>query len=120
MDPTRIPPVDIDGFRESMREVGVEEIVDPTLQIFLEESQRIFADLVVAVDAGDAGIVRASAHSLKSSSSAVWAHDLAGLLQGLESAALAGDMMAISEIFRRTEPEYDAVIAHLVERGVAA
>ncbi len=32
------PPVDLEGFRSVMREAGVEEIVEDTLEIYLEEA----------------------------------------------------------------------------------
>lgn len=117
MEPTSTP-VDVDGFRASMREVGVEEIVEETLEVFVDEAQRIFADLSAAVVAGDVQTLRVSAHTLKSSSGNVWAHDLAALLRDVEAAAGGGgDLASATEIFRRAEPEYEAVISYLTSLG---
>lgn len=107
------PPVDLAGFRETMREAGVEEIVDATLEIYVSEATGLFEALRGAVAAGDTEEVRARAHSLKSSSGNVWAVDLAGLLNQMESAARSGDMSGAAEIFEWVEPEYEAVMAYL-------
>ena len=113
-------PIDVDGFRSSMRAVGIEEIVEPTLVIFVEEARQIFADLSAGVSGGDVEMVRTAAHKLKSSSGNVWAHDLSVLLAEMETAAESGDSPATAEIFRRAKPEYEAVISHLVSLGVRA
>jgi len=107
------PPVDLAGFRETMREAGVEEIVDATLEIYVSEAKGLFEALRAAVAAGDTEEVRAQAHSLKSSSGNVWAADLSGLLNQMESAAQSGDMSGAAEIFKSVEPEYEAVTAYL-------
>ena len=118
MEPDSIPPVDLDGFRATMREAGIEEIVDATLEVYVEEARAIFAALSAAVLAGDAAAVRANAHSLKSSSGNIWASDLAELLNELESAAHAENLTGATEIFARVEPQYKSVMAYLAESGV--
>ena len=116
MEPDRMPPpVDLERFRETMREAGVEEIVDPILEVYLEEAQAIFAGLRAAVLAGDAEAVRTNAHSLKSSSGNIWAARLAELLNELETAAHGGDLANTTGIFERVKPVYESVMAYLVE-----
>ena len=117
MEPDSIPPVDIDGFRATMREAGIEEIVDATLEVYVEEAQAIFAALSAAILAGDAEAVRANAHSLKSSSGNIWASDLAELLNELETAAHGGNLAVATEIFERVKPQYESVMAYLAESG---
>lgn len=119
-EPMTRSPIDVDGFRASMRDVGVEEIVDPTLVIFVEEAKTIFCDLSAAVSSGDLETVRVASHKLKSSSGNVWAHDLAALLEEIESAAISGDFPAAAEIFSRAKPEYEAVISKLASLGASA
>jgi len=112
-------PLDLEGFRSAMREVGVEEIVEPTLHVFVSEAAAIFDTLMAAVAEGDSESVRTAAHSLKSSSANVRATELAELLELVEAAATKGDM---EEVRRLSEPigaEYRAVIAFLAESGIS-
>lgn len=118
-EPVRRSPIDVDGFRASMRDIGVEEIVDPTLVIFVEEARTIFCDLSAAVSSGDLETVRAASHKLKSSSGNVWAHGLAALLEEIETSAISGDLSAAVEIFGRAKPEYEAVISELASLGAS-
>ena len=93
MEADTTPPVDLEGFRETMRAAGIEEIVEPTLEIFLQEAQRLFAALSTAVPAGDEETVRSAAHSLKSSAGNIWATRLARVLNELEGAANRGETL---------------------------
>lgn len=112
------PPVDLDGFRSAMREVGVEEIVDPTLHVFVAEAATIFEALVEALASGVSETVRRTAHSLKSSAANVHATTLAELLGRLEIAATHGDLVDVRQLFDRIRAEYDAVVVFLAESGV--
>ena len=111
------PPVDLEAFRATMREAGVEEIVDSTVALYVEQAERIFAALSAAVVAGDTEAVRANAHSLKSASGNVWAVRLAELLNELERAATAGDLTAAVEVYETVKPEYESVVEYLSESG---
>ena len=113
-----VPPLDLEGFRSAMREVGVEEIVEPTLQVFVSEAATIFEALVEAVASQDSETARTTAHSLKSSCANVRATTLAELLGRLETAAAQGDIVDVRRLFARVRAEYDAVIAFLAESGV--
>jgi HPt (histidine-containing phosphotransfer) domain-containing protein len=113
--PDRLPPVDIEGFRETMRAAGIEEIVGPTLEVFIEEGQVIFSDLSAAVLAGNSESISAHAHALKSSSRNILASGLADLLDELE--AQAGDLNTAADIFGRIKPGYDSVMAYLAGSG---
>jgi HPt (histidine-containing phosphotransfer) domain-containing protein len=107
------PPVDVAGFRETMREAGVEEIVEPTLLLFVQEAERVFERLSAALQSGDNEATRSCAHAMKSSSLNIRAWRLAGLLEELESAGGAGASDTANEVFGRVRPEYEAVIAYL-------
>jgi len=110
--------VDLDGFRALMREAGVEEVVDTTLDIYLEESPRIFAALDVAVAAGDPDATRRLAHSLKSSSGNIRANRLFGLLQAMETLGRAADAEGARSALPELREEFGAVMAQL-SRGKA-
>ena len=119
MEPNGNPPVDLDGFRSAMRDVGADEIVELTLPVYVEEAKSLFSSLSAAVSSGDVKTIRATARRLKSSSRNIWARDLAGLLQHLEIAAKEGDLSRATQLFDRVKPMYEAVIAYLAECGVA-
>jgi HPt (histidine-containing phosphotransfer) domain-containing protein len=112
------PPVDLKGFRSAMREAGVEEIVEPTLQVFVAEAATIFTALVEAVASGASETARTAAHSLKSSSANVRATVLAELLERLETVAVHGDIVEVRQLFERVRGEYEEVIAFLAESTV--
>jgi HPt (histidine-containing phosphotransfer) domain-containing protein len=113
MEPDDTPPVDVARFRETMREAGVEEIVEPTLLLYRQEAGRRFEELSVALQRGDTEAVSAAAHALKSSSLNVFASKLARLLEELESAARAGKLEAAHAAFGRVRSEYEAAIAYV-------
>ena len=108
-------PVDLDGFRETMREAGVEEIVEEMLEVYVQEAQVIYANLSSAILTGDADGVRFNAHSLKSPSGNIWATRLAGMLAEVEIAARDSDMAKATELFELVKPEYQSVMAFLAE-----
>ena len=92
MEPKGNPPVDLDGFRSVMRDVVEEEVVELTLAVYVEEAKILFPRLSAAVSSGDVETIRATAHTLKSSSGNIWVRDLPGLLQHLEIAAQEADL----------------------------
>ena len=107
------PPVDVEGFRSMMREVGVEEVVDATLAIYVAEATKTMRRMVTAVATGDAEEIRQAAHSLKSSSGNVRATRLAELLQELESFGKQGNVDGATDLFSAVQSEYDAVMSYL-------
>ena len=108
MEPSGNPPVDLDGFRSAMQDMGVEKIVEPILAVYVEEAKSVFSNLSAAVSSGDVETIRATSHALKSSSGNIWARDLAALLQELEIAAQDGDLSRATQIFDGVKPMYDA------------
>ena len=108
-----VVPVDLAGFRAMMADAGVEEIVDTTLVIYLEESPRVFASLESAVRSRDVEGVRRAAHSLKSSSANIRANRLAGLLQAMEHLGQAGDAVGAGAALPELSAEFAAVVAQV-------
>ena len=106
-------PVDLDGFRAAMREAGVEEIVDMTIEVYQEEASKLMTEMSQALGSGDLEQVRARAHSLKSSSGNIWAHDLAALYAKMEGAAQDHDTAVVQATYERLQPEFDRVMAYL-------
>ncbi len=110
------PPVNLDVFRETMRDAGVEDIVEPTIETYLEESAERIQSLEQAVKAREADTIEAVAHALKSASGAIMAERLAGQLQILEDAGARGDTDKAIDLFTETRREFDAVVEFL-KRG---
>ncbi|GMV04713.1 MAG: hypothetical protein AMXMBFR53_09930 [Gemmatimonadota bacterium] len=107
------PPVDLEGFRAVMREAGVEDVVDTTLEIYIGDAPGIFASIAAAVEAGDAETVRKAAHSLKSASGNIRANRLYEMLQAMESTGKAGDVEGVRAAFPGLKGEFDAVMDFL-------
>jgi len=113
MPESEYPPVDLETFRAVMRKAGVEEVVDATLAVYLEEAPRIFGRLSSAVASGDAGAVSSYAHSLKSSSGNIHATALSETMRRLEALGREGDLDAIRDFFPEARARFDRVMAYL-------
>ncbi len=111
------PPVDLEEFRSAMRAAGIEEIVEPMLELFTTEAAKGMAQLSRAVAAGNLDAAGRAAHSLKSSAGNVRAKALAGLLQELENAATIGDVAAARRVYGLVEAEHAAAARYLAEAG---
>jgi HPt (histidine-containing phosphotransfer) domain-containing protein len=107
------PPVDLDAFRAAMREAGIEEIVESTLQLWVEETPAKFAKLEAAVSAADPRAAANAAHTLKSSSSAICATLLADALNALESAGYADERERVATLFAEARQRYREAIEYL-------
>lgn len=113
MDLNGTTPVDLDGFRSAMRAAGVEEVVDLTIEVYLEDAPGLFEDASEAAGSGDLDRVRAHAHSLKSSSANIWATQLPTLFAALEQAAEQLDAARVDETMVRLRPEFARVVEYL-------
>jgi HPt (histidine-containing phosphotransfer) domain-containing protein len=111
--PETDPPIDVDGFRALMRDSGMEEIVEPTLELYAQEATRLFADLSAAVASGDLHRVRSLAHLLRGSAGNIRAVALSEILQTIESAAQDRDLDTVAGLFERVREEHESVMAHL-------
>jgi HPt (histidine-containing phosphotransfer) domain-containing protein len=114
------PPVDLEGFRSTMREAGIEEVVGEALETFVSESQVRYTHLKAAIAAERIEAIRAAAHALKSSSGNIHAHGLASLLHQLEKSAenADADMDAITMRFDQVAPAFEAVMTYLAEADI--
>jgi HPt (histidine-containing phosphotransfer) domain-containing protein len=110
------PPVDLDEFRSAMRAAGIEDIVEPMLELFVTEAAKGMEQLRSAISAGDLDAVGRVAHSFKSSAGNIRASPLADLLQQLENAAAQGDRARVSRVIGSIETQYAAVVEYLAER----
>jgi HPt (histidine-containing phosphotransfer) domain-containing protein len=96
-----------------MREAGVEEVVDTTVDIYLDEAPGIFSGIEQAIVEGDSDRTRKGAHSLKSASGNIRANRLYGLLQSMEGLGKAADVEGSRSALPELRAEFDAVMEYL-------
>lgn len=93
----------------------MEDIVEPTLELYVQEAARLFTELSEAVVADDLPTIRAVAHSLRGSAGNIRAGGFAKTLQTIESSAEDGDLHAVAEMIDRAREEHESVLAYLAE-----
>lgn len=113
MDAHTNPPVELDGFREAMRAADLEEIVEVTIEVYIEEAPRTFDLLTAGVAEGNLDVVGSCAHSLKSSSYNVWAKSVAEMFGTMEDAARENDAALVNSTFAQAQPEFQRVMDFL-------
>jgi two-component system sensor histidine kinase/response regulator len=106
-------PVDLQGFRGTMSEAGVEDAVAAMLEAFLQDAPGRMEQLEDAVTARDAERICSAAHALKSASGTIRAVRLADLLRQVETAGRSGDADKAADLFERVLQEYQAVRDYL-------
>ncbi len=98
---TRTAPVDLEGFRQTLRDAGAEEAVDSILDTFLQQAPERLAALSSAAAAGEADGIMRTAHALRGASATIGARELAALLELVEHAAEDGHVaQAVAELER--------------------
>jgi HPt (histidine-containing phosphotransfer) domain-containing protein len=107
------PPVQLEGFREAMRAADLEEIVEVTIEVYVDEAPRTFDLLSAGVAEGNLDVVNSCAHSLKSSSHNVWAKAVAEMFGIMEDAARDNDPALVNSTFAEAEPEFRRVMDFL-------
>ncbi len=112
------PPVDLDGFRQTMREAGAEDAVPGILGTFLQSAPGRFDNLRVALADGDPAAIATTAHAFKSAAAAIGANELAAVLGEIERAAKAGAVTTAQALSHVAERAHEATIAYLAEPGV--
>jgi len=87
----------------------MENDFDLLITTFVNDSLERIATLKVAVAAGDAAAVRASAHSFKGSSLNICAPLLSELCRQLETEGKEGQLISAQDLLASIEVEFDAV-----------
>ena len=117
--PDASPPVDLEGFRRTMREAGVEEAVDDMLDVFLDDAPARMEAVSAAVASGDAEQTRLAAHAFKSAAGTVEAKKLFELLKQLETAGQERRTDEAEQLRELVAAEYAAVHAYLEQARAA-
>lgn len=113
VSPVAPPPVDLDAFRQEMRDAGAEAAVDSILDTFVHTAQDRIAALAVAFETGSARDIDRAAHAFKSAAGTIGAKGLAALLQQIETAGKAGDVAGARVLRQQFEHESHTVLEHL-------
>lgn len=111
------PPVLIEEFRASMREAGIEAVVESAIQIYLDETPKRMEALEEAVESGDLKQVESEAHGMKSGSRNLRAELLGNLLERVEHAAKDGREEEIRLALPKVREEFHRVMDFLEEKG---
>jgi len=105
----------------SLPQSGSQNLVRRVIGAYLGGSTAIMSRIRDAIELEDAAVVRASAHSLKSSSANVGAMALADLCKLMEVAGQQNDLSRIQELWQTLQDEHDKVVAELrSQMGVVA
>ena len=110
------PPVDVEGFRRSMREAGAEAAADLVLDTFAGDVPKRQAALAAAIASRSGDDIRSAAHALKSAAGAVSARPLAALMLKIETAAKQGRVDDAIVLAAGVAPAADAVLGQLRAR----
>jgi HPt (histidine-containing phosphotransfer) domain-containing protein len=107
------PHTDLAGLKQTMRDAGVEEMVEGLLEIFRRDAPAWLAQLEAAVRAGNALEVARIAHSYRSAASQVTALGLAERLQVVENVAGQGQAAPLRALVAGVRTMHLAVMEEL-------
>ncbi|HXE83543.1 MAG TPA: response regulator [Gemmatimonadales bacterium] len=107
------PPVDLEGFRATLREAGAEQALYSIVDTFVRQGPDRLAGLAAAATSNDGPEMAKAAHLFRGAAATIGARELAGLLERLETAARAGEVAAARELFDVVSPVAHEVVEYL-------
>jgi len=111
--PAAAPPVDLEGFRATLREAGAEQALYSIIDTFVRQAPDRLAALAAAVAGGTGTEIVRAAHVYRGAAATIGARELAGLLERVETTAHAGDVEQAKEAFESVTPLAHEVIDYL-------
>jgi HPt (histidine-containing phosphotransfer) domain-containing protein len=117
-EPSTEPLLDEALFAELFGD-GDAEFVSEIVDLFLADAPQRIADVIAAVDRGEARALNRAAHSLKGSSQCIGAMRLGRLGETIEHLAADGDLAAASRLVSGLAHELK-LISHELEQRLAA
>ena len=111
--PAGAPPVDLEGFRTTLREAGAEQALYSIIDTFVRQAPERLATLATAVASGAGAEIAKAAHVYRGAAATIGARELAELLERVETSARAGDIDQARDVFERTSPVAHAVTDYL-------
>src|SRR2546426_4167113 len=110
---TLAPPVDLEGFRTTLREAGAEQALYSIIDTFVRQAPDRLAALATAVTSGTGDDIAKAAHVYRGAAATIGARALAELLEQVETTARAGEVEAARETFERVSPVAHDVTEYL-------
>ena len=115
---TLAPPVDLEGFRTTLREAGAEQALYSIIDTFVRQAPDRLAALATAVTSGTGDDIAKAAHVYRGAAATIGARALAELLEHVETTARAGEIEAARETFERVSPVAHDVTEYLRQQRV--
>jgi len=110
---TLAPPVDLEGFRTTLREAGAEQALYSIIDTFVRQAPDRLAALATAVNGGTGDDIAKAAHVYRGAAATIGARALAELLEHVETTARAGEVEEARETFERVSPVAHDVTEYL-------
>jgi signal transduction histidine kinase/DNA-binding response OmpR family regulator/HPt (histidine-containing phosphotransfer) domain-containing protein len=110
---TLTPPVDLEGFRTTLREAGAEQALYSIVDTFVRQAPDRLAALATAVASGTGDTIARAAHVYRGAAATIGARGLAELLERVETTARAGEIEQARETFELVSPIAHAVTDYL-------
>ena len=107
------PPVDLEGFRATLREAGAEQALYSIVDTFVRQAPDRLAALAAATATGAGPEMAKAAHVFRGASATIGARELAELLARIETSARAGEIQEAQDVFERVSPLTHLVIDYL-------
>ena len=107
------PPVDLEGFRTTLREAGAEQALYSIIDTFVRQGPERLAALAAAAASGDGPEIAKAAHVFRGAAATIGARELAALLERVETTARAGRIDAAREAFALVSPVAHHVTEYL-------
>jgi len=111
--PATAPPVDLEGFRATLREAGAEQALYSIIDTFVRQAPDRLVALAGAVASGSGVEIAKAAHVYRGAAATIGARELAELLERVEITARAGDVEQATEAFESVTPLAHEVIDYL-------
>ena len=110
---TLAPPVDLEGFRATLREAGAEQALYSIVDTYVRQAPDRLAALAAAAATGSGADMAKAAHAFRGASATIGARELAELLERIETSARAGEIEEAQDVFERVSPLTHRVIDYL-------
>src|SRR6266849_938451 len=110
---TLTPPVDLEGFRTTLREAGAEQALYSIVDTFVRQAPDRLAALATAVTRGTGDDIAKAAHVYRGAAATIGARGLAELLEHVETTARAGEVEEARDTFERVSPVAHDVTEYL-------
>ncbi|HET9386206.1 MAG TPA: response regulator [Gemmatimonadales bacterium] len=111
--PSPAAPVDLEGFRLTLREAGAEQALYSIVDTFVRQGPDRLAALAAAAASGDGAAIAKAAHLYRGAAATIGARALAELLERVENTARAGQVDAAKEAVELVSPVAHQVTEYL-------